>query len=62
MTTSNEKTRFKVITNDELIFKDKDKPKTYQTNPIEDDLQEKFMKFVNRHSNNRFSVEDLLKW
>ena len=62
MTTSNEKTRFKVITNDELIFKDKDNPKTYQTNPIEDDLQEKFMKFVNRHSNNRFSVEDLLKW
>ncbi len=62
MTTSNEKSRFRVITNDELIFKDKDKPKTYQTNPIEDDLQEKFMKFVNRHSNNRFSVEDLLKW
>lgn len=62
MTTSNEKSRFRVITNDELIFKDKDKPKTYQTNPIEDDLQMKFMKFVNRHSNNRFSVEDLLKW
>ena len=62
MTTSNEKSRFRVITNDELIFEDKDKPKTYQTNPIEDDLQEKFMKFVNRHSNNRFSVEDLLKW
>ncbi len=62
MTTSNEKLKLKVITNEELVYKDEKSSKAYHTNPLESELQEKFMKFVNRHSNNRFSVDDLLKW
>ncbi len=58
--TQENKMRFKVITNDD--FKKKDESNAYHSNPIEDDLQEKFMKFVHRNSYKRFSVEDLLKW
>ncbi len=59
MTTDAEK-RFTVITNQELVKKEKEnyKHKNYQTNP----LQEQFMRFVNNEAGRRFTVEDLLKW
>ncbi len=54
MTTEN-KTRFTVITNKELNNKEVEKHRNYQTNP----LQEKLVKFT---ATKKFTVEDLLKW
>jgi len=53
--------KFTVITNHEL--EEKDKKRTYQSNPISDNpLREKFMKYVNNEAGKRFTVEDLLNW
>ena len=56
------KKRFTVISNEEVINKEKkrevDKDSLYQTNP----LTEKLVKFVNTPPSKKFSVEDLIKW
>ena len=56
--TTEQRKRFTVITNQELKHKEKEKLRSYQTNP----LQEKLMKFVNNEAGKKFSVDDLLKW
>ena len=56
--TTEQRKRFTVITNQELVHKEKEKNVSYQTNP----LREKFMKFVNNEAGKKFSVDDLLKW
>ena len=56
--TTEQRKRFTVITNQELEHKEKEKLRSYQTNP----LQEKLMKFVNNEAGKKFSVDDLLKW
>ena len=56
------KKRFTVISNEDMINKEKkrevDKNNPYQTNP----LTEKLVKFVNTPPSKKFSVEDLIKW
>ena len=56
------KKRFTVISNEEMIYKEKkretDYNNLYQTNP----LTEKLVKFVNTSPSKKFSVEDLIKW
>ncbi len=62
------KRRFTVISNEELIEKDKIVPTrdvSYHSNPIKwqgQGLREDFMKFNNNEGGKRFSVEDLLNW
>ena len=56
--TTEQRKRFTVITNHELEYKEEEKHRSYQTNP----LREKFMKFVNNEAGKKFSVDDLLKW
>ncbi len=57
--TSHEKKKFRVITNEnfenDIGFKEK---QSYHTNP----LREKLIKYIEKESASKFSVDDLLKW
>lgn len=55
--TSDKRKLFTVITNHELEHKE-----SYHTNPIDNPLREKLMKFTNNEAGRKFEVQDLLKW
>ena len=56
--TTEQKKRFTVISNNDFNHSEKERHRTYQTNP----LKEKLIKFANEDDGKKFSVEDLLKW
>ena len=56
--TTEQKKRFTVISNNDFNNSEKERHRTYQTNP----LKEKLMKFTNEEAGKKFGIEDLLKW
>ena len=57
--TTEQRKRFTVISNNDFNHsEEKERHRTYQTNP----LKEKLMKFTNEEAGKKFGIEDLLKW